>query len=1573
MRSIDERAVDDMLDSLVRRYERAGFESASFVRDYWARVAPADLLVRDIDDLHAIALAQRRLARVRGRGAAVVRVYNPTTADDGWQSPHSAVDVIVEDSPFVVDSVLAALVLHERVVHFAVTPVLRVVRDEAGAFVSFGEGGAPESWIHVEIDRLADPNDASSLEGALVGALHAVALSFVDFVPMRALAIGIADEVADDEHRAVLRWLADGHFVFLGAVDDESLLGTLRATAGVQSELRELIDAAFETGAPFVFTSTSLASLVHRSAPMVLVAGSRRDEATSVVRRWAFVGLLTNAAYRERAIDVPLVRRLIADVLGHIGFPADSHEASGLLAILEDYPRDELFQMTADVLRTHSLAVLHARHRSDVQLHVRRDVLGRFVSCLVYFPADRFNTTLRMRVQQLLVEAFGGTRSSFTTTLSSHGRARLHVMVHGRFAADLPAAVSSVERRIAQLSQGWNDELRAALFERHGEGAGLELFEQWRDGFDAGYRDAWSGHATVDDIERLEALAADDLSVRVDRAAAYAGDEMRLRVFRSGSEIALSDFLPILRDLGLTVLHQRPFECRALGRPPRWVYEFSIRSAHGSADEPASRRRLEDALLAVWHGQCESDSLGDLVLGAGLAWREVALLRSIRQYLRQTGAMFSKEYYGEALRAHPHLARTLVDAFLARFDPSARDEDRAVALLLQYEREVDQVTSLDEDRILRSFGSVVRAVVRTGYFQVDADGVPLDRIVVKIDSRAVAELPDPRPRWEIFVYTTYTEGVHLRMGMIARGGLRASDRREDYRTEVLGLMKAQNVKNAVIVPLGAKGGFIVRKPVTGDRASVQAEVIRCYRTFVEGLLDVTDNRVGGEVVAPGNVVRLDGDDPYLVVAADKGTATFSDIANEIAIRRGFWLGDAFASGGSVGYDHKAMGITARGAWESVRRHFRQVDIDVDTDPLSAVGIGDMSGDVFGNGLLLSRSLSLVAAFDHRHIFVDPCPDPAAAWHERRRLFDLPASSWNDYDPALISAGGGVFSRSAKSIAVSEQVRAVLGIDTDLLTPEDLVRAVLAAPVDLWWNGGVGTYVKASSESHAAAADRVNDAVRIDATHLRCRVVGEGGNLGLTQHARIQFARRGGFVNTDAIDNSAGVDCSDHEVNIKIALEHAVADGQLTRVQRNELLAAMTDEVAGLVLADNYAQNVALTAARAQAPLMVDVHERHLAWLESVAGLDRRLEGLPTDAELDERELAGQGLSQPELAVVLAYTKNQLELELLGSDLPTDPENQLLLQSYFPSAMRERFGDRIEAHPLRAELVSTLLANDMVNRAGISMAHRMQEETSASTADIARAHIAAWHLFDLDSAWRELSELDGRVGAATQTACFLEVKKLGERATRWLLRNHRANDAASASMLVLRDGARAMSDLLHDVVPDAVRADLDASVQSHRESGVPSGLAARIAAMPLVITALDVCALAGSETKGASPQRDLRFVARVYFLVEERLGCGVLRNGVTQLPRNDRWNALARAALRDDFFAAHRDLTAIVLASDTEAFSPEALVDGWLDARGPLARGAQRLVEEIRASGTGSLAQLSVALRELRNVAHQGAR
>ncbi|HEY3872946.1 MAG TPA: NAD-glutamate dehydrogenase [Actinocrinis sp.] len=1601
----------------------AGLDYAAVLPRYFRHVAFEDIADRTPAEVLAVVESGAALAAVRPQGVANIRVSTP--AGGG----RTAIEVVTDDMPFLVDSVTAELSRLGHGIHVVFHPVLTVDRDLAGELraVPDADPTAPpqgtvlESWMHIEIDR--QPDDAerhAAIESSLRRVLWDVRAAVEDWPKMNQaaldLAAGLDGEQGENAQRGalaydelaagqeLLRWLAADHFTFLGyreyTLVVENGADTLRAVPGtglgiLRSDQSQTTPGTFANLPPevrekarephlLVLTKANSRSTVHRPAYLDYIGVKKFDAEGRVIGERRILGLFSAAAYNESVQRIPVVRQKVRQVLDIQGFAPNSHSGKDLLEILESYPRDDLFQIPVEELADITGSVLYLQERRRLRLFLRKDPYGRYYSALVYLPRDLYTTEARLKLQTILLDALDGAVLDYTVHSTESVLTRLHFVVRvapGTRLKDVDA--ERLERRLADAVRTWDDGFERALAESVGQGVAARLLGEYAKAFPEGYKADFPPENAVKDLGRIEAIHSDDTtdsSLAVYRRAGAAPEEYRLKIFRVGQMISLAEVLPILQRFGVEVLDEHPYELNRGCGDVAWVYDFGLRvdDPEQLRDVPA-RDRFTAAFAAAWSRLIENDGFNALVVRAGLSWRQVNLLRAYVKYLRQGGTPFNQSYIEQVLARNTRLARLLVNLFEASFDPAHAVAGRELidGLNEEVEGALDAVASLDEDRILRSLRGVIRATLRTNFYQRAADGSPKPYISFKLDAAAVPDLPAPRPKYEVWVYSSRVEGVHLRFGAVARGGLRWSDRREDFRTEILGLVKAQMVKNAVIVPVGAKGGFVVKRPVDpADRDAFLAEGVACYRTFISGLLDLTDNLVDGKAVPPLDVVRFDGDDTYLVVAADKGTATFSDIANALSLeydvwgpgQHGFWLGDAFASGGSVGYDHKAMGITARGAWESVKRNFREFGVDTQTEDFTAVGIGDMSGDVFGNGMLLSEHIRLVAAFDHRHIFVDPDPDAAVSYRERRRLFDLPRSSWDDYDRSLISAGGGVFPRTAKSVPLSAQARAALGLPAGLarLTPAELMRAILIAPVDLFWNGGIGTYVKSAGESNADVGDKANDAIRVNGSDLRAKVVGEGGNLGLTQLGRIEFALQGasgagGRICTDAIDNSAGVDTSDHEVNIKILLDQAVAAGALKADERAPLLAEMTDEVAWLVLDDNYGQNVALSRSVAQAPSLLSVHARYLRKLVADGHLNRELEFLPGERTLAERRQAGLGLTQPELSVVLAYTKITLEDELIGSDLPEDPFLKGELFGYFPEALRERFRDRIEAHPLRREIITTQIVNNLVNNAGTTFVFRMREETGSSAEEIARAHTVARAVFGLESYWRAINELDNKVSAGVQTQMGLAGRRLTERGARWFLLNRRHPLDIAEQVGTFTGGVAEVVERLPDLLR---RRDLEALQARQRElvaAGVPETLAVRVGAVGAAYSALDIVEVA--RDSGRSPAE----VADCYFYLADRLRFDTLRDRTTALPRTDRWQSMARSAVREELYAAQAALTFDVLAAAPGESDPDVRFEAWVRKNRAAYDRAAAVLDEIAKADSFDLAILSVALRTMRTM------
>ncbi len=1572
----------------------------AFVRSYFGQVDPEDLAERELADLYGAALSHWNFARRREPGQLRVRVFNPSIAEHGWQSTHTIIEIVNDDMPFLVDSVTMEVNRHGLTLHLIIHPIVAVKRAADGTLEGMAQDAAAgcESFIHVEVDRVPEPARLEALAADVARVLSDVRQTVADWAAMRQRVLAIVGELDAKvppipageltEGRAFLRWLADNHFTFLGSrshelVDVEgqdvlrivadSSLGILREVIDKEAHAK-VVASGFAALPPevrayarrpelLVVTKSTARSTVHRPGYLDYVAVKRFGADGQVCGEDRFLGLFTSTAYSANPAEIPLLRRKVADVVARAHLAPGSHAAKSLVNILETYPRDELFQTGTDELLRTATGILHLGERQRFRLFVRRDTFERFVSCMIYAPRENYTTELREKWQEILLRAFNGSNSEFNAHLSESVLARIQITVRTRPGYIPEYDVRELEARLAAVARRWDDDLKAALIESLGEARGNELMRRFGDAFPASYRADFAARAAVPDIELMAGLSeAEPIAMTLYRPLEAAPGTLRFKLIRRGEPLTLSGSLPMLEHMGLKVLDEHPHRVAPNGEAPIWMHDFGLLSALPDTEIDALRPVFEEAFGAILRGEVENDDFNRLVIATLMPAGEIVLLRAYAKYLRQIGFALSQTFIEATLATHAPIARLLVELFKTRFDPTLGEArvPRAAEQVRAIESALEGVENLSEDRVLRQVLALIQATTRTNYWRRDAAGRRRSFVSFKFDPGKVPGLPEPKPMFEIFVYSTRFEGVHLRGGRVARGGLRWSDRPEDFRTEVLGLVKAQMVKNTVIVPVGSKGGFVLKRaPAAADREAFMAEGVACYRDYLRGLLDITDNRVGEVIVAPPDVHRVDGDDPYLVVAADKGTATFSDYANGISKEYGFWLGDAFASGGSVGYDHKAMGITARGAWESVKRHFRELGLDTQATDFSVAGIGDMSGDVFGNGMLLSRHIRLVAAFDHRHVFLDPNPDPERSFVERERLFKLPRSSWADYDASLVSRGGGVHARSAKSIAITPEVQAVLGITADTMTPTELVNAILKAPVDLIYNGGIGTYVKATGETHAQVGDRANDALRVDGRELRCRVFAEGGNLGCTQLGRIEFALAGGRINTDAIDNSAGVDTSDHEVNIKILLGLPIADGEMTEKQRNALLPTMTDEVAADVLRDNVFQTQVLSVTGRIAPQLLDAQTRFMQFLEKAGRLNRAIEYLPSDEAIAERRAKGLGLTSPERAVLLAYSKIWLYDELLASPLPDDPWVATALQRYFPHALQDRFAAFMPRHPLRREIIATHVTNSMLNRVGSTFVHRLVETTGARAHEVVRAYLMSRDIFGLVPLWQAIDALDNQAADEVQSRMLIHISGQLERGTTWFLRSRRLDDDLAATIEHFRPGVEALAARLPELQDADVRERDAAAVARYVADGVPRELASRVVTFDTLHATLDIAEVAGTAGK------PVELVAAIYFDVANRLGIPWLREKIAALPGDQHWQMLAQGAMLDDLAGLQRAISGTVLASGSGSGSTAALVADWQQANRRAIERAAQLMSELRAVPSPDSAMLSVTLRELR--------
>ncbi|HVC01941.1 MAG TPA: NAD-glutamate dehydrogenase [Steroidobacteraceae bacterium] len=1579
----------------------AAVNAEAYLRAYYANVDPEDLAARAPAELAAAAFSHLRFAAARGRARPALRVFNPTAREHGYAPAHTVIEMVGEDMPFLVDSIGLAFQRRGMTMHFLAHPIFAVARDARGVLKALhartGRGGRAtrlESFQHVEIDRIVDPATLVSLAREIECNLDDVRVACADWHKMRAAARETAQELQTprvrgdrrdtEETRALLEWMADRHFTFLGfreyrlkgSAGHEALvpleatgLGILRRghRHGARGSRALPGDVRRESRRREValVTKSNIQSTVHRAGFLDYVGIKRFDATGRLIGERRFLGLWTSTAYNANPRDIPLVRHKVHRVVAHFALAPDSHDGKALQHILEAFPRDELFQASVAELVRVAAGIFGLQERPRVRLLLRPDPFRRFYSCLVFVPREKYNTQVRQRIERVLRAALDAFHLESQVAITQSNLARIHVVARTQPSEARRVHVGALERGIEAAVRSWSDGFKTALLARLDETHALELFERYAAAFPAAYTEDFAGEAAAVDVSFLEALERDPAKLQLEtyRADPRRKERVFLKIYRNQDAIPISDLLPMLENMGLRVIAERPYQLDYPRDRHGWIQDLELEiPAVVQSRFEARAAELKNTFTAVWSGHMDNDGLNRLTLHAGVPWRIVNAMRAYCRYLLQAGLPYSQGYIAQVLIQNAGAARLLADLFVARFDTAISPAARRAShkrLSTALGSALDDVRRSDEDRILRALWNAIAATVRTNAYQRDDSGNFKQYLSFKVESRLLRELPLPKPLYEIFVFSPRMEGVHLRMGRVARGGIRWSDRLEDFRTEILGLMKAQNVKNTMIVPVGAKGGFVARRLPDGEREAQAAEVVACYRTLIHGLLDLTDNIVEERIVPPQAVVRHDGDDPYLVVAADKGTATFSDIANEISAQYRFWLGDAFASGGSVGYDHKKMAITARGAWECVKRHFRETGVDIQRREFTVAGIGDMAGDVFGNGMLQSPHIRLLAAFNHQHVFIDPAPDAARSFRERMRLYKLPRSGWDDYARDAISTGGAVHLRSAKSLSLSREAQALLGLPPQT-TPNEAIKAILKLPVDLLWNGGVGTFVKASHESQSDVGDRSNDAVRVDARDLRCKVVGEGGNLGLSQAARIEYARRGGRLNTDFIDNSAGVNCSDVEVNLKILLNGAVHARELSQPARNRLLVQMTDAVAGLVLRNNYLQSQAISVLEYQARERLSENAFMLRALERSGDLNRLLESLPSDEEIAERRKSGEGLTRPEIAIALSYGKIWLDKALIDSDVPEDDYLADELLRYFPSPVRLRFAARIERHRLRREIIATAVTNSLINRMGPVFAVRAVGDTAADPAAIARAYTIAREVFCAREIWEQIESLDNRVAAAVQYDALERTTRILRHMSYWLLENRRADLDIERGVRRYSAGVAQLTRDLHSVLGAGERARYDSVKMRLVGERVPEALAARIAALDALHGGLDLVEVS------LSCRVSVGFAAQAYFALGERIGLAWIKEQIEALIMDGHWHAIARRTLRDTLYALQRRITSAALAAVKG--SAATRVETWIAGRRSEVAYLDGLIADLRSSVSADFATLSVAVQSVRRLA-----
>ncbi len=1578
--------------------------SDHYITQYYNNVPAHDIIDRSSDELAIIAVNHLKLGETRKSQKTNIRVFNPIAKIDGWTSERTIIEIVTDDMPFLVDSVTASLNQQDLTAHLIIHPIMPVIRTAGGKLRDIMEHGsgdpdvARESFMHIEVTQ-AKGSDLKDVKTGIEKVLNDVRYAVEDWRDMRHRMWGLIEELESGgttgfateevaETRDFLRWIHDDHFTFLGyrdylfkgtgktvkaSIDARSGLGILRDATTVvfdkparKGDVPPEVNAFLRHPELLMVTKTNRRSTIHRSVHMDTIAVKRLDGKGRIIGQRVFVGLFTSTAYNRTPREIPLLRQKVDRTLQRAGFRPSSHDGKALTNILETYPRDELFQVSDDELFEMAMGILHLHERQRVALFVRADDFDRHMSCLVFVPRDRFHTDLRKRIGDILADAYGGQMVAFRTQFGDGPLARVHFIIKTT-PGNIPSHNTlEIEAALVDASRSWEDKLQDALGVNYNERETAELLSRYREAFGPGYRELYSAATAVEDIEMVEGvLESGQIGMNLYQNADEDRSRVRFQLYHPDKPTPLSDALPMFEHMGFRVIDEAPHSIEPAADSGRvvMIHDFGLETQDGTpVDCAAIRDNFHEAFNRVWYGAAESDAFNALVCRGGLSWREVVVVRAYCKYLRQARIPFSQSYMEQTLSNNPGLARIIVNLFQTLFDPARTktSERDAARLRKSFEAGLDKVSSADEDRILRRFRNVVECTLRTNFYQHDANGMEKPSLSFKLDSRNIEELPLPRPLREIFVYSPRVEGVHLRFGLVARGGLRWSDRPEDFRTEVLGLVKAQQVKNAVIVPVGSKGGFVVKRPPSGGgRDAFMEEGINCYKTFISGLLDITDNIKGPRITAPKKVVRRDGDDPYLVVAADKGTATFSDIANGVSEIYGHWLGDAFASGGSQGYDHKGMGITAKGAWESVKRHFRELDTDIQNEDFTVIGVGDMSGDVFGNGMLLSKHIKLQGAFNHLHIFVDPNPDPAKSWVERQRMFNLPRSSWTDYDKKVMSKGAAIYERSAKSITLTSEIRKLFGFAKDKVTPNELLGAMLRAQVDLLWFGGIGTYIKAASESHADAGDRATDAIRVNGFEVSARVIGEGANLGTTQLGRIEYALRGGHLNTDFIDNSAGVDCSDHEVNIKILIDASVASGKLSVKRRNKQLADMTDEVGELVLMDNYQQSQAITMVQTKGAAALENQMRLMRDLERQDRLNRDVEFLPDDETIDERLAQHRGLTRPELAVMLSYAKIWLYDEILASDIPDDPATTEDLVRYFPTPLQVKYRAGIEKHRLRREIIATKITNSLINRVGDTFVYDIMEKTGLPASNIVRAFVIAREVYGIRDIWRAIEALDNKVSASVQANMLLEINSLLERATMWFLSNGSAGLGLGEHIDAYSAGVMQLSAEVERVIPAHYLDDLSNRARPLMDAGVPKALAVRVAGLVNLAASCDIVRLGGRN------KLPVVQAAKAYFAVGARFRLGRLRASAEELGAGNYWQQLAVDALIDEIFIHQLNIASQVLDTSRPQVSSAQAVEDWIAGNAETVGRAEIILNELWANEMDDLAMIAVASRQLR--------
>ncbi|MBL1415945.1 MAG: NAD-glutamate dehydrogenase [Moritella sp.] len=1581
-----------------------------FVTALYAGMRQDDLSSRSDSDLYCAAISLWNRLNSSNNSGPDICVYNPEISLNGWQSTHTIVEIIVQDSPFLTESVMMALSRLGVISHLMLHQPIALKRDDRGRVNKIltnpknAKNFTSETVFLIEIDRQTESSKLDAINAELTSVLNEIALAVNDWSPMQDKLLSVIEHLsAKPKKKGIdytdtlkfLSWLSDHNFTLLGyrhydiepvkgdyviTPDCDSSLGIMKNSVNNQgyglSNLAADAKSEVLSQNTLILTKSDAKSRVHRPANIDYVGIKLFDENNNVIGEERFIGLYASSIYNSSAIDIPLISDKIKRVLDASGYNPVNHSYKALLNILETYPRDELIQSSeADILHC-ALGVLHMQDRDQVKLFVRKDLFGRYYSCMVYVTKERYNTQLREKTQQVLADYLGSEKEvEFNTYFSEGNMARTQYLVHvGPNDKHINVNLAEIEQNLTEAAKSWNDKLKTSIVSHYGEEKGRSLSEKYIHAFPQSYKEYVLPNSAVADIIKLEKLSSEHkLEMIFYRAQEEQHDSnhVRLKLFHKDQPIHLSDVLPMLENMGLKVLGETPFKVKTADGTEYWVLDFTMLYTGDNVLDTTERSAdFMSTFYQVWENRLENDGFNKLVLKTNLSGRQISVLRSYAKYMRQIGNNFSQAYIENTLASLPELANSLYSYFHQKFAMDQGEID-SLDIIANFETKLEQVNNLDDDRIIRRFIDLITATSRTNFYQIDSKLKTADQskayISFKFESSLIPDMPLPLPKFEVFVYSPQVEGVHLRGGKVARGGLRWSDRREDFRTEVLGLVKAQQVKNTVIVPVGAKGGFVCKQILPSHNRDEAFNIGKeCYRTFIRGLLDITDNIVDGELVHPTNVRFYDEDDSYLVVAADKGTATFSDIANEISDEYNFWLGDAFASGGSVGYDHKKMGITAKGAWESVKRHFREMGINCQEEEFTCIAIGDMAGDVFGNGMLLSKSTKLIAAFNHMHIFIDPNPDCATSYAERDRLFNLPRSSWSDYDRSIMSKGSGIFLRSAKAITLTPEIKKMLGTNLSLMTPTDLIKAILTSQADLLWNGGIGTYVKATSETNNDVGDRANDHVRINGNELNVKIVGEGGNLGCTQLGRIEYAKNGGRINSDFIDNVGGVDCSDNEVNIKILLNSIVSSGDLTRKQRNELLYSMTNEVSEIVLDNAYKQTLSVSVTQTRAAEQLKEQIRFMQILERTGKLNRQLEFLPSEDELAERLAKNEGLTRPELAVLLAYAKMQLKEQLNCPEVFEDEFLSELLITAFPQLLQDKYKAEMQDHPLRNEIIATQLANEIINDMGLNFVGRMQDETGSPVVEIAKCFVISKHVIGMENMWDAVTGLDNTVDSATQLDMLFESRRYIRRATCWLVRYRDRNMSISATIAFYKPIYDGMKENIEQVLVDVDKEKQSKRIDSLIEKSVPADVAHEIVHQNTLFSAFDIADVCKQH------QVPMSLVQPIFFSLGNKLQLHDFMHQINLQPVANHWQALARAAFREELALQQRSLTSVVLSTCSSTGKCDIIIDEWLSDHEVLVVRWLQMLTDFNMSSSHEFAKFSVALREL-NLLHLSCR